>query len=454
MTYLAILLGKFLFLLSRSFKKGHGSVFPGYIIQRVFPRFLSRFQKKYRLKVVLVTGTNGKTTTTKLITNILRENGFKVIYNSSGANLPRGIISSIVKEYKLLGQNKWDYGVFEVDEGHLYEVCNALSPSYIVFLNLFRDQLDRYGEIQKNFSTFKKALSIQGLRCKIITNVDDPLINYLRMYKKSTGYGIEDPSIGSKKLPETADSKFCPVCNTRLSYQRVFYAHMGKYQCKNCNYERSNPEVKVKEIKTFHIDGSVFSVEANGLSMPINSKLPGLYNVSNIAAAIATVTTIGIRLQDTLIPINNTPTAFGRGEKFTYEDKIFYLILVKNPTGYNEVINLLKGEKGLNILLYLNDNIPDGTDVSWIWDVNFEELRGKIFLIGISGTRAYDMEVRIKYARIDPQVSFTELDMESALTRFTRTAKNRKNYILANYSAMTELRDKIKRRGIMNRYES
>ncbi|MCD6420742.1 MAG: DUF1727 domain-containing protein [Synergistetes bacterium] len=454
MNYLAILLGKALLLLSRELKKGHGSVLPGYIIEKLFPNFLKRFQKKHRLNIILVTGTNGKTTTTKLITNILRENNLSVICNPSGANLPRGIISSIAREYRLFGRNRWDYGVFEVDEGHLYEVCSMLSPSHIVFLNLFRDQLDRYGEIQKNFSAFKRALSIQGLQCKIIVNVDDPLINYLKAYQKSTGFGIEDPTIGTNELSDTADSKFCPICNTRLSYQKVFYAHMGKYWCKNCGYKRYEPEVQVEEIKEFHIDGSVFSIEAGESCMPINSKLPGLYNISNIAAAVALVISIGLRLQDTVKAVSNTTAAFGRGEKFIYKDKLFYIMLVKNPTGYNAVINLLKSKKDLNILLYLNDNIPDGTDVSWIWDVNFEELKNRVSILGISGTRGYDMEVRIKYSELNHRRGFTELDIEKALLKFINMAENKKNYILANYSAMTELRDKIKRKGILKRYEA
>jgi UDP-N-acetylmuramyl tripeptide synthase len=381
---------------------------------------------------VIVAGTNGKTTTGRLITSIVRETNKTYLQNKAGANLLNGLASTIVKGVSVGGKLQTDYLVFECDEYALPQVLKQVTPDYVVCLNLFRDQLDRYGEIDSIAKKWKKSFDKLDKKTTLILNADDPEISYLG--EKSPARNASQSDAGGKAkvlyfgLDETselnsikhgADSIFCPNCHFKLEYKTVYFSHLGDWKCPDCGLRR--PTLNISNIG-FH-------------------PLVGTYNKYNTLAAYLFGKSEKITEAKIKSAFKSFTPAFGRQEELSYKGKKVQLFLSKNPTSFNESMHTIKTLGGKNLLILLNDRIPDGLDVSWIWDIGFERILEKEMNIAVSGDRVYDMALRLKYAGI-----FTHVDEDpnKILDKMTdQLAEDETLYILPNYSAMLDIRKTI-----------
>lgn len=398
-TRVAILLGKLISLLSTTFHFGAGATWPGEIALRINPRIL-RILSANTPHIILVAGTNGKTTTVKMIETILTATGKKVTRNASGANLDNGIVSTFLK-------NKADYYIFEVDEATLPNVLKDLTPEIIVLTNLFRDQLDRYGEVDTIAEKWSVALEALERQTNVIVNADDPHLAFIgsKLSAKVKYFGLEEPSLFLPKMQHATDTIYCPNCGARLTFAGVYYSHLGKWACGNCSF------VPPKEDVT---------------SSDFVSPLEGVYNTYNTLAAALTALTLGIAKSDIRDALTHFTPAFGRMERIGN----ITILLSKNPTGFNESLRTVAASRDRGpVMLVLNDRIPDGRDVSWIWDVDFEQYRAfpKYY---VSGDRALDIALRLKYAGIE-SIIVKDIPKEDML------------WILPTYSAMLDIRKKL-----------
>ena len=410
---LLIILGKTLSRLIQLGNLGNGSTWPGHIALSYNPKFISELLKKSKTKVIFVVGTNGKTTTTALISHLLSSTNHTVIQNTSGANLINGIASTLLLATNFKGKIQADYALFEVDENTFTEACAEITPDMIVMLNLFRDQLDRYGEVHTIAHNWKKVIDKLPASKKLVLNADDPQIAYLGMgaMQRISYFGLNED--GVNKLDHASDSIYCPVCKTKLKYKKSYYSHLGDWTCPKGDFKHP-------------VD--IFSKSPH---YPLN----GVYNRYNTLAALLAVKNLGINADDHL---KDFRPAFGRQEQLVIEGKRVEIILAKNPAGFNQTLQTVLEQKAANILLALNDRIADGTDVSWIWDVDFENLINKSILLTTTGDRAYDLALRLKYAGLSSKI---ELNLSDALSHaLSQTKKSETLYILPTYTAMLEIR--------------
>lgn len=418
--FFLILIGKLVVWVSKISNKGNGSTWPGHIALSTDKNFLrDMLRKNLTLKVIFIVGTNGKTTTGKMITTILEKSGKKVFQNTSGANLLNGIASSFIRHANLSGKIKEEYAVFEVDENTLPLALNQITPFAVIALNLFRDQLDRYGELDSIAKKWKKALADLPQSSFVILNGDDPQIAYLGdSLKVHTDYfGIEDKTKLQKTLQHAADTIYCPRCNHKLVFSGTYFSHIGVWYCPSCKLKRPVPEIK-----------------------NIVSPLPGIYNEYNTAAAVTFAKIVGISLDDAHKSLQHLTPAFGRQEKILYQGKQVQLFLAKNPTSFNQSIRTVVEMGGKYILFVLNDRVPDGRDVSWIWDMDIEQYVEKLSSIIVSGDRTYDMAVRMHYADFGEKLIVQDNLSEAIWTGVQKLGKDETLYILPTYSAMLEAR--------------
>lgn len=407
------MIGKIVYLLLRSLGFGAGT-WPGEVAIRINPHILSSFASQFRKGIVLVAGTNGKTTTALMIKSILEAKGLRVVHNASGANLENGIVSACIQSANWSGKIDADYGVFEVDENSLPIVIKSVksvkSKVVIILLNLFRDQLDRYGEVDVIAQKWESAL--RGSNAVIIANSDDQLVAHLGLHAKTTFFGINDKTKFLPKMEHATDSIFCLSCGSRLKYEGIYFSHLGIWSCTKCGQKRPKPDVS-----------------------SCTSPLPGLYNMYNTLAAVAAAQALDIKQETINTSLSGFIPAFGRQEEIG-NVKIF---LSKNPTGFNQSLRTVLELGAKHLLLVLNDRIPDGRDISWIWDVDFEILPKNIS-VAVGGDRMYDLALRLKYAGIKAQLYE---NLESALdTKETL-------YVLPTYSAMLEVRKILMGRKIL-----
>lgn len=429
----SILLGKTVSRISK-LKNRPGSTWPGHLALKVDSQFVKKILRNNpNLDIILIAGTNGKTTTTKLIEETLTLQGKKIFRNEAGANLLNGIASTLVTKAKFNGKIEFDTGIFEVDENSLPLVIAQLSminnKLSIVLLNLFRDQLDRYGEVNTVAKKWLASLKTLDPETILVVNGDDPMLRYIGENSNLHAFyfGISSKHMEKKGAPHDVDFLYCPNCQEKLSYAKRSYSHMGLYKCPKCGFK--------------HRETAVFEELPNPMF--------GIYNKYNInAATLLLQKAYGLdpkNMNDALLKFN---PAFGRQEKILYNGHEIFLLLSKNPTGFNQSIHaILEQEKNPNLLLLLNDRVPDGRDVSWIWDVEFEEL-DKAKHIVISGDRAFDMALRIKYANIS-NFTPTESLSEAIKLSLAKLNDNETLYILATYSAMLETRKILKGRSIL-----
>ncbi len=400
---------------STTLRLGAGETWPGELALSIRPKIASYFANQLTKGVILVAGTNGKTTTTLMIKKILESKGDRVVTNASGANLLNGIVSSFIKSADWKGDLHADVGLFEVDENSLPVVLQYITPKHIVILNLFRDQLDRYGEVDIIIEKWQKVLRNLLSGTEVILNSDDPSVAYLGklVSGKVTYFGLNDAKKYIKEKEHATDSTFCPNCGERLNYSGVYYSHIGIWECKKCGTKRQTPDV--------HIFPQVLS---------------GLYNQYNTLAAVACAKTMGISEDTVASALQNFEPAFGRQELLSYRGKKVKLFLSKNPTGFNASLRTVQGLGAKHLFLVLNDRIPDGRDVSWIWDVDFEMLKKTSTYV--AGDRVYDLALRLAYSDVTPIVA---RDLQVGLHEaVSGMPKGEVLYVLATYSAMLDVR--------------
>ncbi len=428
-------------------KRG-ATAFPGYFVEKLNPNFLKSISAQLN-NCILVTGTNGKTTTSRLIVHLLTKENKSVCTNHAGSNLKRGIISSIVSHLTLnkkFSQN-FDYFVFECDEFALEKITQDLNVKYIVMLNLFRDQLDRYGEID----TIRKrwsALISNNNKVHYIVNADDPSVSSL-FYQKNlevSYFGLSDYKKSSQN--DLKDILFCPICGAELEYNKYFFSHIGDYFCTNCNFKRPNPDLTIKIIE----GSSHLEMNYHNNNYYLNMPIKGAYNAYNIAASLLVCADMGFEVTSLSNNISDFKTTFGRYEQIKFKNKDIILILVKNPVGFMQALESSIDNDKKNLVFILNDNVADGTDVSWIWDVNFEILKNKINELIIGGSRMFDMALRIKYADIGID-NFVFFNSYKELFYKIEFSSNNKFYIFLTYTALLELKTYLSKQGFKNFYE-
>ncbi|OGE28724.1 hypothetical protein A2867_04545 [Candidatus Daviesbacteria bacterium RIFCSPHIGHO2_01_FULL_40_11] len=416
----AILLGKFVAFLTKLFKLGGGSAAPGLYALSIEPDLV----KKLALKIpknVVVTGTNGKTTTAKMLAHFAKESNLKVIRNHTGSNLERGIASTIISYVNPWGKQKFDLGIWELDEAAFNSVAPKLKPDLVVFLNIFRDQLDRYGEINTVLKRWQETLKKIPSQTKILINGDDA--NILELASSFKGhiqkFGVKDFKIVGESIVHKK--------------------------------EQENLDFEAKDVKLNGLNGSTFQLKIENLKLKINLPLPGIYHIYDTLAAFASAYHLNLpirRLADTL---KTYSPAFGRVEKLPFG----YIFLIKNPAGATQVFETIapNTKSDDHLLLALNDNLADGTDVSWIWDGEFEKLKVQSAKLKVicSGDRAEDLAVRLKYAGFDPKKITIEPDLKNAF-RQARSGLKGKLFILPTYTAMLELQSTLAKSGLKKHY--
>ncbi len=422
---LVIILTKLVSFISKAFGLGAGETWPGEIALRLRPDIATSLARSLPDGVVLVAGTNGKTTTTLMAKTMFEHIGDTVVHNATGANLLNGIVSSFIRNTDWLGRVTADVGIFEIDENSLPVILKYVTPKRIVLLNLFRDQLDRYGEVDVIVEKWKRALSKldsgnQAIKpYQIILNSDDPGIASLgnSVKGKVIYFGLNDPSKYLNVSEHATDSIFCPKCGARLIYDGVYYSHIGVWHCPMCHYSRPMPTVTHWK-----------------------SPLPGLYNLYNTLAAVALAKSLDIPDHEIQKSLVSFAPAFGRQEEIIVDGKTVKIFLSKNPAGFNASLRTVLEMGGKDMLLLLNDRIPDGRDVSWIWDVDFEMIP-ETTRIYVSGDRVYDLALRLKYAGNRLQDFYIYPEVEKALKEsIAKMPKSSALFVLATYSAMLDVR--------------
>lgn len=427
---------------------GHGGTnLPGRAVLVVDKGMIARSAAGFARGSVLVSATNGKTTTCAMIASILERQQLEVTRNREGANLAAGVASALLRDASMVGRPQADVGLFEVDEAAFPEVALQSRPRIALLMNLFRDQLDRYGELEHIAGLWRAALGSMSPDTLTVLNADDPLVAAMASIRprKTLFFGIEDTSAGSSVMQHASDSKYCTVCGNPFDYEAIFVGHMGKYHCRQCGNSRPSPTVYADQVKLDGMRGSSFSLVTSAGSIRIHISLPGLYNLYNALAAAAVGVAMGIDLQVISAGLSRFSAAFGRVEQLSIGGKRVLLMLVKNPAGFNEVIRTLTIEPGpKTLMLALNDRIADGRDISWIWDVDMEQLADSIGYAVCSGTRAWEMAMRLKYAGVADACLVVETDLRQALlSALERTRDDEMLYVLPTYTAMLALRQEI-----------
>lgn len=428
--------------LSRLLGRGGGHALPGLIAERMDPHLARKLAAGLPKGVVLVTGTNGKTTTSKLLVAALERGGEKVLTNSTGSNLKRGVTSALIRAASLSGKLEATIAVFEVDEASLRQVAPELQPSHIVVLNLFRDQLDRYGELDTTAALIGEGIS--GTTAKLWLNADDPLVASLAKYAKGpenvSYFGIEGLPAGSATAHKTAvDSDRCPICQEKLVFSRIFYGHIGHYRCPNGDFARRQPNVAITGVETAGLDGARIEVAIDGKRTEMSFALPGTYNLYNALAATSLASALGVSAANIALTLKNTDAAFGRVEKIDIQGRTLCLLLVKNPAGFTQVMEtFLLGRKHTHVMFAINDFDADGRDVSWLWDVPIEAIAAQADSVTTTGTRGADMALRLHYAGVE---STSVVSLEKAVEHFIEgVPKGEIGYVLPTYTAMLNIR--------------
>ncbi len=451
----SIVTAKIIMKLCRVFHFG-GTSFPGKIARRIYPNIIQEISRD--IKIIMITGTNGKTTTTKIINQILVEAGISFITNKSGSNLFGGIISTFIEDTDYLGKSKKSHALIEIDEAAFNLVTNYIKPDILVVTNFFRDQLDRYGELYTTlngvFEGIKKCDTL-----KLILNADDSLC--VSLNKDHTDevfyFGLSDILINNTEQIVNADASYCIYCKHKYDYTHRTYGHLGHFICNNCGYERPEANItctsvldesdEASRIK-FTIDNKLADEEVCEYEAKIN--LPGLYNVYNSLAAISLGVMLDINIKSIINALMNFECSFGRMETINVGNGTIKIILVKNPTGFNQVISYLINKAAqCDIVFIINDNLADGTDISWLWDVDFEklvEIEDSLNNTYTCGTRGEDLAVRLKYSgiqtkKIEIEDNFNILLQKTILNPIKNNENTKYNlFILPTYTAMLKIR--------------
>jgi UDP-N-acetylmuramyl tripeptide synthase len=435
---------------SRRLGRGGGTTFPGRLMLRLSPGALARMSKELDDGSVLLSATNGKTTTASMIAAQLERDGRRVVHNRAGSNMAWGVATALLDA----GRAPGELGLFEVDEAWLPRVSSELRPRLLLLSNLFRDQLDRYGELELLADRWAAAVAALEGHAGFVLNADDPLVADLgRERRQVTYFGLEDDTQALPEMQHAADSKHCRNCGTAYVYDAVYLGHLGRYRCPGCGRERPRPHVAATRVRLDGMKGSTVELRTPQGELSLQLPLPGLYNVYNAVAAVATALRLGVPPATARDALAGFAGAFGRVETIAMDGHQLAILLVKNPAGANEVLRTLTLENGrLDLWLALNDRIADGRDVSWIWDADFEVVADRVRSVTCSGTRAEEMALRLKYAGVDPGSIAVDRDLGASLDAAVRAAPGERVYALPTYTALLDLRNLLARRGLAKRW--
>jgi lipid II isoglutaminyl synthase (glutamine-hydrolysing) len=439
---------------------------PGKLLLKLEPDAIGALASRLDRGSVLISATNGKTTTAAMAASIFEGHGVELVHNQAGANMAGGIASTLLSAARPGGRIAGELGLFEVDELWLAPVAARLNGLQAVLLsNLFRDQLDRYGELEAIADSWVSALSDGPARkATLVLNADDPLVADLGRDRDGSAndgrdgdggrvvyFGIEDDALALPSMAHAADAKHCRRCGNPYVFEAVYLGHLGHYHCPSCGQRRPSPTVRANAVRLDGVRGASFRLAVPAGEAEVRLSLPGLYNVYNALAAAALAVALEVELEEIVAGLQGATAAFGRAEIVTVAGRETQILLVKNPAGANEVLRTLALEPGEHDLLgVLNDNIADGRDVSWIWDADYELLAGRVRSATCAGTRAPELALRLKYAGIDPARIRVVDDLGQALTAAAadRPADGGKPlYVLPTYTAMLALRALLVQRG-------
>ena len=479
---LSLWFAKFVSIIISVFHLGQASNVPGRIALRFKKDLFKSFKIKNNCKIILITGTNGKSTTCGLLAQILKTSEKKVIYNKAGANLLSGIASTFCHYSNLCGELNCDYIILEVDEATLHLITKEIHPDVIAVTNLFRDQLDRFGELDTTAKLIEKG--ILGTHrwylsnhkdTLIFLNADDVRVAFLKTNSshKRIHYGLEvnakrhceeqsdeaisktlaDCRVGANAPPRNDSEKSwlsdpeeittCPNCKSELAFSHKSLAHLGNYNCTKCDLKRPKPDFSVTNFKTDNLTIN-FDISHNDFKNNFFLPMIGTFNLYNALCAIAIAKTVSnvtqVQIQKAL---DSYSTIFGRGEKLVINKKNAWVYLIKNPTGTTEVLKTITKIPNARFLIAINDNYADGRDVSWLWDARFDYLQNHKKSIFVSGKRAYDMALRLKYANINQEYIRVTENIVSAINKSLKSLDtNETLYILPSYTVLLELQRK------------
>jgi lipid II isoglutaminyl synthase (glutamine-hydrolysing) len=436
---------------------GGASSAPGKVLLRLDSGTIGKLGARLSRGSVLVSATNGKTTTAAILTAILERAGMSLVNNQSGANMAGGIASTLLAAARPGGRIAGELGLFEVDELWLDSLAAQLHPRVILLGNLFRDQLDRYGELERIADRWAAAVHTHpACDSTLVLNADDPAIADLGRERDAPVlyFGVEDDSLALAGMAHAADAKHCRNCGAPYVFDAVYLGHLGHYHCPSCGQTRPTPNVIATRVVLEGVRAARFTLKTPAGEAEVALSLPGLYNVYNALAAAALATALEVGLPEIVAGLQATKAAFGRAETMMIggptHPREMRILLVKNPAGANEVLRTLALEPGEHDLLgVLNDKIADGRDVSWIWDADFELLAGRVRRATCSGTRAPELALRLKYAGVDPSRIRVQADLPSALREAAADGSDPQTplYALPTYTAMLALRELLVARG-------
>jgi UDP-N-acetylmuramyl tripeptide synthase len=433
--------------LSRLAGRGGGTTLPGKLAWKLDPGLIDALAARLPQGSVIVSATNGKTTTTAMAAEILRSR-VRVAHNSAGANLVSGVASA------LLAGRGAELGLFEVDEAALPEVARRVRPKLLLLANLFRDQLDRYGELELLAARWREAIATLP-DAELVLNADDPHIGDLVSGRaRVRTFGVDDPRVARATLQHAADAKYCVRCGTPYDYAAAYVGHLGDYRCPACGHARPALDVAAREIELRGLDGAAFTLAAAEGTARVELLLPGLYNVYNALAAGALCLSLGVPLADVATGLGRASAAFGRFERITIGERRLLLLLIKNPAGTNEAVRTLVDAGGPRVaVVALNDDIADGRDVSWIWDADFEPLVPGLDRLVASGSRAAELALRFAYGGLSRDRIEVVPDLTAALDRgLELTPPGAELTVLPTYTAMLALRRIVAGRGHVRNY--
>jgi UDP-N-acetylmuramyl tripeptide synthase len=421
-----------------------GTSLPGKVLMRAEPRAISRLAARLPRGSVVVSATNGKTTTAAMVASILARTGTRLVHNRAGANMAGGVAAALAAQ-------RGDMGLFEVDEFWLGPVTADLEPRAVLLGNLFRDQLDRYGELEIIADRWAEIADGLPAATGLVLNADDPLIADLGRRREALYFGVEDDDLALPEMQHASDSKHCRRCGHAYVYGAAYLAHLGRYACPNCGQRRPDPAVAATTVELRGIRSAAFTLRTPDGDRRIELPLPGLYNVYNALAASALCLHLGVGLDDVAAGLAAVAPAFGRAETLDL-GRPTSILLVKNPAGANEVLRTLALEgTQLDLFGILNDRTADGRDVSWVWDADWELVAPRVRRLTCSGTRAAELALRLKYAGVPAERLEVVEDVAQGLDRALASGEG-PLYALPTYTALLELRELLARRGQAEEY--
>lgn len=422
----AIWLGKLVFLVGKITKR-QTSASPGTMALKICPTLISDMNKLVKKKIIVTCGTNGKTTTNNVICSALEAKGYKVLCNRLGANMLSGVTTAYIEASNILGKIDVDYACLEIDEAYAKIIFKQITPDVLVITNLFRDQLDRYGELDGTIGLINDAIDLaKGVT--LVLNADDPVCARFGMRDdvKAVYYGVSEKVFDEDD--GTKEGKFCPVCGTELSYNYCHYSQLGDFFCKECGYKRPTPDYVINNISL----GEPMKFSVNGQEFSVNYK--GFYNILNLSAVYVALCAAGESADNFCELLSSYKPPTGRMQEFNMNKKVV-LSLSKNPAGFNQAITTVNSDtRKKDVIVAINDNPADGRDISWIWGVNFDRLKNEnLNTLATSGIRLYDIALRFKYSGINPDL-VTE-NMKEAVYKALKT-DSEIVYVMVNYTAV------------------